>query len=855
MEGAKLQATETVIANQSRLPEHLVAMPGEQWALWRCVGLRGAGFPVTGVLKLAASECARIADDFLRSEEEAEQSWEIALDALRREIEEAEPDKLRSLARAMKKLEKGLPPQLPENCDARPQIERFAVDCEKAHAISQEFNLSFESAVENISESIKEIVCLDVFREAITWQNRNALRTGMDLLLTSAASRRSSLRKSEELVANYWQRYCTKNDTISFFGPVGWASFNGGPNPLDIRNGNSLVSRRNTYFENWCIDVLANKLATNKSLQPWIAPRRSPLVHIDGMMLQFADGSTTLLSAEKAALLKLCDGARTAKEIAGQLLESGVSKLTSVDDVYLWLGSLSERKIISWTLQAPLVKHPELALRKLIERIEDDDLRAQSLEVLSGLESAFERVGTSAGDAQSLDRALEGLETFFINATGTAATKDQGKTYAGRTLVFEDCVRDAEVDIGQQLLESLGHPLLLLLTSARWLVAEIVREYRTSLEQTYRELARQTGNSSVPAPVFWARAQALLFGSNRRSIDHCVGKFQRKWSEVISIPADEVQLHYTSDELKTRVASAFAVDAAYRNYFRYHSPDIMIAAPSVEAICRNEYLWVMGEFHLGLNTLSQSLFVHQHPEPEKIAEAIDRDLPEPRLLPVLPKFMCTAISRSRLLRPSPKDFFLELALDSPSPSSENTLLIGDLIIKDTGAGPFVSTRDGRLQFDLIQTFTEPLAGSIMNRFKILPPMKHSPRITIDRLVVCRESWAFSPLDLEFAFESDESLRFMNARRWARNNHLPRFIYFKSTVEEKPCFVDLDSPIYVNTFAKIIRRTVENSRSQESDPSQQLIVTEMLPNPDQAWLTDGQGNRYTSEFRIVALDRS
>ena len=131
--------------------------------------------------------------------------------------------------------------------------------------------------------------------------------------------------------------------------------------------------------------------------------------------------------------------------------------------------------------------------------------------------------------------------------------------------------------------------------------------------------------------------------------------------------------------------------------------------------------------------------------PETVSEAIDRDLPEPRLVPVPPKFMRKAASRSRLLRPSPKDYFLELALDSPSPSRQNTLLIGDLIIEDSPAGPLVRTRDGRLQFDLIQTFTEALTGLIMNSFKLRPAMGHNPRITIDRLVVCRESWAFAPL--------------------------------------------------------------------------------------------------------------
>src|SRR5205085_8853265 len=228
--------------------------------------------------------------------------------------------------------------------------------------------------------------------------------------------------------------------TIGFFGPVGWASFNACANPINIRPGNSLLARRNAYFESWCIDVLAETLAADKSIRPWIAPRRAPFLHIDGMMLHFADASATQLSAEEAALLKQCDGTKTASEIAEQLLQSGISSLTNADDVYLLLDRLSEREIVSWTLQVPLEKHPELALRKLIERIEDDDLRAKRLEILSGLESAFERVAASAGDAQRLDRALAGLEAFFINVTGTAATKDHGKTYAGRMLVFEDCI-------------------------------------------------------------------------------------------------------------------------------------------------------------------------------------------------------------------------------------------------------------------------------------------------------------------------------------------------------------------------------------------------------------------------------
>ncbi|SCF98885.1 hypothetical protein GA0115259_106462 [Streptomyces sp. MnatMP-M17] len=53
-------------------------------------------------------------------------------------------------------------------------------------------------------------------------------------------------------------------------------------------------------------------------------------------------------------------------------------------------------------------------------------------------------------------------------------------------------------------------------------------------------------------------------------------------------------------------------------------------------------------------------------------------------------------------------------------------------------------------------------------------------------------------------------------------------------------------MYVNIFAKAARRLARK------DPSARMTVTEMLPTPEQAWLTDDEGNTYTSELRFVAV---
>jgi hypothetical protein len=146
-----------------------------------------------------------------------------------------------------------------------------------------------------------------------------------------------------------------------------------------------------------------------------------------------------------------------------------------------------------------------------------------------------------------------------------------------------------------------------------------------------------------------------------------------------------------------------------------------------------------------------------------------------------------------------------------------------------------------------------LSEKVANHFKLLPRLEHTPRITIDRLVIARETWQLPASEMEFAVEKDESQRFLAARRWARLNRLPRYVFYKSPVEVKPCYLDFDSPILVNIFSKIIRRTIDSQSADDLSSKNKLItISEMLPTPDQVWLPDSEGNRYTSEFRIVSV---
>jgi len=169
------------------------------------------------------------------------------------------------------------------------------------------------------------------------------------------------------------------------------------------------------------------------------------------------------------------------------------------------------------------------------------------------------------------------------------------------------------------------------------------------------------------------------------------------------------------------------------------------------------------------------------------------------------------------------------------------------VTRSAGGELVLRTRDGKLSFDIVEAFSTALSGEIANHFKPLPPAEHMPRVSVDRLVVCRETWRFPASDIWFAFEKEASDRFAEARRWAGANDLPRFVFVKAKVEIKPFYVDLGSPIYVEMLGKVIRRCVDQGMGEES-----VVVSEMLPGPGESWLPDADGERYSSELRIVAV---
>jgi len=782
---------------------HLIQFPGDDsWALWRWAVLRSAGFTATKVLEVSDSEVSSSADEMLRME------------------------KITSGHRVVAK-------------DAHQTLD------------VEDYRQTFNSARIRISHAIRKFLNDDRFLEAIIWQNRSCFHAGISSLLRQPAERlRSRDRQNEDLVVSYLQRYCTKNDTIGFFGPVGWAELSMEVGSLSMKLGKNFLSERNVYFEQWTIEEFAESLVAKNHLRPWCIPLCSPFIYLQGTTLHQAGSDSVSVDTKIALLLHKCDGSYTAADIAGELVCSKKCDFQSINEVYKLLECMRNAGWISWSLGIPFTSNPEKVLRKRLEQVEDVRLRSSSLGALEELESLRDEVEGAAGDSEMLDTALGELNKYFAHFTGKDSVRHTDSDNLGKSLVYEDCRRDIEISVGASLLEKLSPPLSLLLESTRWFSCELASEFRKIFDEVYYKLCDQRNAKHVNFSRFISEIFPIVTGKVvPESISRVTNDFQSKWYNILAISQTESTMSFSSEQLREPVFDAFSTRLEPWKSACHNSFDIMIAAENINAIDEGRYLFVLGELHQCLNNLMQTCFLNEHPTPENLLKAFKADMPSPRVA-LVPSLKFPSIStRSNIYFASEDDFRMVVSTDAYGIRSDRVLEAENLVVEKINGNLCVRTRDASVRFDLIECLSDVLRTYATHHFQIVPSSTYAPRIMIDKLVISRETWSFSVDEVPFAFIENRAEAFLEARRWIRDHDMPRFVFVTVPVEAKPFYIDFDSPIFVNILARIVRK-VERSDYDESD----ITITEMLPTFDQMWLTDREGNRYSSELRMVVVDR-
>ena len=384
--------------------------------------------------------------------------------------------------------------------------------------------------------------------------------------------------------------------------------------------GEQLIARRTTYFEVWAIDKVAAAIAGQGRVLGWLRPRRTRSVFLAGNVLHRPHrGPVTLTDAELGVLLA-CDGRRTISDVLDTAGGPGASAASAV------LARLAELGALRLDLEGPADAWPERLLRDKLELIADPDARAAALAPVDQLIRARDAVAATDGDPAGLARALAGLAETFEQVTGAASTRKGGESYAGRTLVYQDAVRDVRVELGEAVTRALAAPLGLVLDSARWLVNDITARYRDYFGELVDRESARAGGAPVPLQRLLTRAAPYLSaGMSGRGVgelaEASVAELQRRWQQVLGPPSSPSRHQVRADAIATRAAECFPAHPVAWGGARQHSPDIMIAAACPGEVERGNFLLVLGELHITLNTLSGRLWAEQHPDPARLIAA------------------------------------------------------------------------------------------------------------------------------------------------------------------------------------------------------------------------------------------
>jgi hypothetical protein len=306
------------------------------------------------------------------------------------------------------------------------------------------------------------------------------------------------------------------------------------------------------------------------------------------------------------------------------------------------------------------------------------------------------------------------------------------------------------------------------------------------------------------------------------------------------------QVKLSSDALLPLAGTLFPAQRPGWSAARIHSPDVLICAPSTDAIQQGEFTAVLSELHVAWATCGSHALVDGHPDPARLRAAYAADLGTGRIDPLLPADWPRNSPRLAFALGGPGDIQLGF---TPAPGADpgRLLPVTAVSVTDEDGSIVAKAPDGRA-WPLAELFSRQLAEVTVDAFKLAMAWPHSPSIVIDRMVVAREAWRTTVAATGFADASGERERYLAARRWRRELGLPEQVFVTIGTEVKPVFADLTSPLYVESLGAMLRAARAAGGGEVP-----VTVTEMLPTCGQAWVPDAAGRRYVSELRLQMRD--
>ncbi|MCK8504157.1 lantibiotic dehydratase [Myxococcus fulvus] len=604
-------------------------------------------------------------------------------------------------------------------------------------------------------------------------------------------------RRVERQVYTYLQRFCAKNETTSFFGPISYGERTD-EDGFDVRTVASGDTSRRTFFSFWAVTELARAVGRERTLRPHLPLRLNPLFTVSpGRAACEVLKLEVPLSESAERLLSVLSEHPTpaaAAKVLGLPVEDAERAALPLVKGALLLWGLPFRPNDFATFESvrdAVAALPELEARsRWLER----------LDTLSRLKAEFQTADLTRRKVLLLE-----LEACFTEATGKPARRGDGQVYADRLILYEEASSPFRLRFGRRFtaaLESaLSGPL------------ELSAAYGERVQQGFREQVREAlGTDERPVD--------LLDYAVRLRPDQVTGS---RFSPVPPVLLDE------SPERARTLPVDFLGTSTPGG--RYALPDVCLAAKGDGA--GFEVMLARVHHHLLLRSWLSAFF----PSKERYAAVASRWLESDPSARGLVGLSIRRRNKGFYVFPGRR---LVYSVSDVLDVEDGALTPGDVKVLPTSQGPVLVDGKGErlhLYLPLDDFSSYPPFAALAHPQVLHAPLRtkgqHLPRLSIGGAVYQRERWELSSEHL--ARPSGFEL-FLAVQRERHVRGWPRFVFMRSTKERKPYLIDTASPFALDLLSHLARE------------AERLSVEEMYPAPEQLWLRDERG-RYTCELRM------
>jgi Lantibiotic dehydratase, N terminus len=677
---------------------------------------------------------------------------------------------------------------------------------------------SVEAEVEESRHRLRRIVVDPRFQEAVWLSSPDMLDRAVSWYLRrpTSVSRSNRVRSVERQLVAYLQRFCAKNDTASFFGPVAYGSFDGdGDGRWPRAAAGERVAGREAFVAHWAANEMARRIAAEPELRPYLALRRHPACRFDGVAeaVRLPDGRSVALAGAAARIVELVDGRNSGVAISAALGKS-------VEDTMGLVERLARAHVITVEGDVPVTENRALTWLRgwlaTLPRLPARDRWEGLLGKVEEMRREFEVAGLPRR-RELLDR----IEETISSATGSDPRRRAGEIYADRLVLHEECLGAVSpmrlsVAAGRRIAAALDPVLdtyaahaLDQLAADRELACRLLGASGSEPRPLLDALVDLAGTEEAPALVPSARVSEL-----RR---------------LVAAHAADGEVCIDPDRLPPP-PPGFAKESLIA------SPDVMIAAANPGAFATGEGQIIVSECHDTLAVSGWALALH--PSPEQVRRSA-REL--------LDRLPATDEVRANL-PPSRRTKIVPLQLPGPVidlrgtvPESPERLPVSELSVSVEDGRPCLLTSDGqrlRLYNGELATFSHRVLALPRVVRPVVDTGPHTPRVRIGEAIVQREQWRLpAPELLGQPHRGDVFGLLLDAGRSRRRLGLPRRVYVRAPGEPKPVYLDFHNPFLLEL--------VEHLGGEG-----ELTLTEMLPEPEDLWLRDEQQS-FSAELRLSA----